>query len=136
MAIENSEFFSRTKTTLRPNAFHVKLPFPYEYGLTSLYNYFVLNTILIFNLNKEVPKQMATEIEEIPIQKLEKGERGTVTALMGEPDEVARLSALGIRKGVEVCTLRKGCPCIVQFGCSRMCLRTAGHLKVMVSPIQ
>ena len=73
-------------------------------------------------------------MEQIPIQQLPKGGTGTVTELIGDAEEVARLTALGIRKGVEVCSLRKGCPCIVKYGCSRMCLRTAGQLKVMVSP--
>ena len=73
---------------------------------------------------------------EIPIQKLKKGRRALVTSLVGDADEVARLSALGIRRGAEVCSIRKGCPCIVQLGCSRMCLRTAGQLKVYVSPIE
>ncbi len=78
---------------------------------------------------------MVNEIEQIPIHLLKKGEIGRVTALLGEDDEVARLTALGIRKGIEVCTVRKGCPCIVQFGCSRMCLRTAGQLQVLVSRV-
>ena len=79
---------------------------------------------------------MSADTQQIPIQNLKKGEKARVTELIGEADEVARLSALGIRKGVEVCSLRKGCPCIVQFGCSRMCLRTAGQLKVMVSRVK
>jgi len=78
---------------------------------------------------------MTEETKQIPIQRLPKGEKGKVTALVGDADEVARLTALGIRKGVEVCSLQKGCPCIIQFGCSRMCLRTAGQLQVMVSPV-
>jgi Fe2+ transport system protein FeoA len=90
--------------------------------------------MLILNLNKR-PTDMAENTPQIPIQLLEKGSKGRVTALIGEADEVARLSALGIRKGVEVCAVRKGCPCIVQYGCSRMCLRTAGNLRVMVSPV-
>jgi Fe2+ transport system protein FeoA len=79
---------------------------------------------------------MSLEVQEIPIQNLKKGEKARVTELVGDADEVARLSALGIRKGVEVCSLRNGSPCIVQFGCSRMCLRTAGQLKVIVSRVE
>lgn len=79
---------------------------------------------------------MSVEAQQIPIQSLNKGEKGRVTELIGEADEVARLSALGIRTGVEVCSLRKGGTCIFQFGCSRMCLRTAGQLKVMVSRVK
>ena len=78
---------------------------------------------------------MAKETPQIPIQHLKKGAKGKVTALIGEADEVARLGALGIRKGIEVCSIRNGCPCIVEFGCSRMCIRTAGNLKVMVSRV-
>lgn len=78
---------------------------------------------------------MALDTQTIPIQNLKKGEKGLVTELIGDAAEVSRLTALGIRKGVEVCSLRKGCPCIVQFGCSRMCLRTAGQLQVMVSRV-
>ena len=76
---------------------------------------------------------MNTEVQEIPIQSLRKGEKGTVTSLVGEDCEVARLSALGIRRGVEVCSLQNGGTCIFQYGCSRVCLRTAGQLKVMVA---
>lgn len=78
---------------------------------------------------------MAAKTPQIPIQNLKKGERAQVTELSGDANEVARLAALGIRTGVEVCSVRKGCPCIVEFGCSRMCLRTAGQLKVMVSRV-
>ena len=91
--------------------------------------------MLILNLNKHQSSEMAPNTPQIPIQLLKKGSKGRVTALIGEADEVARLSALGIRKGVEVCSVRQGCPCIVQYGCSRMCLRTAGNLCVMVSPV-
>lgn len=66
---------------------------------------------------------------------LPKGEKGTVTELIGSEDEIARITALGIRTGVEVCSIQKGSPCIVEFGCSRMCLRTAGQLKVMISRV-
>ena len=78
---------------------------------------------------------MLSSTEQIPIQQLEKGAKGKVTALIGEADEVARLAALGIRCGIEVCSIQKGCPCIVEYGCSRMCLRTAGKLKVLVSRV-
>ena len=38
-------------------------------------------------------------MEQIPIQQLPKGGTGTVTELIGDAEEVARLTALGIRKG-------------------------------------
>ena len=77
---------------------------------------------------------MSVSTQSIPIQNLQKGSRGRVAELTGDSDEVARLAALGIRQGVELCSLRNGCPCIVQFGCSRMCIRTSGQLKLMVTP--
>ncbi len=76
---------------------------------------------------------MHAPLQEIPIQSLRKGEKGTVTSLAGDDCEVARLSALGIRRGVEVCALQNGGTCIFQYGCSRVCLRTAGQTKVMVA---
>jgi Fe2+ transport system protein FeoA len=78
---------------------------------------------------------MSTKSEPIPIQHLKKGEKGRITSLIGQLDEVARLSALGVRTGVEVCGVQKGYPCIFRFGCSRMCLRTAGQLDVLVSRV-
>ena len=77
---------------------------------------------------------MSVSTQTIPIQNLRTGARGRVAELTGDSDEVARLAALGIRQGVELCSLRNGCPCIVQFGCSRMCIRTSGQLKVLVTP--
>ncbi len=77
---------------------------------------------------------MSVSPQPIPIQDLQTGTRGRVAELSGDSNEVARLAALGIRQGVELCSLRNGCPCIVQFGCSRMCIRTSGQLKVMVTP--
>jgi Fe2+ transport system protein FeoA len=78
---------------------------------------------------------MSDLAQSIPIQDLQTGSRARVAELSGDSDEVVRLAALGIHEGIELSSLRNGCPCIVQFGCSRMCIRTSGQLRVMVTPV-
>ena len=82
-----------------------------------------------------VAKPVKNQTNTIPIERLQNGQRGLITEIRGKADEIARLAELGIRTGTELLCVRRGCPCIVQFGGSRMCLRTAGHLTVMVSRI-
>ncbi len=71
----------------------------------------------------------------LPIQQIRKGQRVRVEEMRGDADEIARLAEMGIRTGVELCCLQRGCPCIVQCGHSKMCLRPAGRLRVLVSRI-
>ncbi|MDA7950199.1 MAG: ferrous iron transport protein A [Pirellulaceae bacterium] len=78
---------------------------------------------------------MSEATTAIPIHHLKKGEKGYIDSLSGAAEEVSRMAALGLRKGAEISCIQKGTPCIVQFGASRMCLRTAGELQVMVSRI-
>jgi Fe2+ transport system protein FeoA len=69
----------------------------------------------------------------IPINYLASGEVGRVEQLLGDTEDVRRLEEMGIRRGEDVEMLQPGSPCIIRLGGSRLCLRQAENLGVMVT---
>jgi Fe2+ transport system protein FeoA len=61
------------------------------------------------------------------------GEVGRVEQLLGDTEDVRRLEEMGIRRGEVVEMLQPGSPCIIRLGGSRLCLRQAENLGVMVT---
>ncbi len=74
-------------------------------------------------------------ISAVRIQDLRAGEQATVTSLVGNESEIARLAAMGIRGGASIALLRRGSPCIVQVEQSRICLRPNRQTQILVQPL-
>ncbi|HEY1600306.1 MAG TPA: FeoA domain-containing protein [Pirellulales bacterium] len=70
----------------------------------------------------------------IPLQCLEVGRGGAVTAIVGHQDTVHRLDEIGLRQGSEVEMVQSGSPCIVRVNGQRLCLRADELLRVLVRP--
>lgn len=72
--------------------------------------------------------------EAIPLQCLDVGCTGAVTAVVGHGDLVHRLDEIGLRQGAEVQMVQSGQPCIVRVNGQRLCLRADELLRVLVRP--
>jgi len=72
--------------------------------------------------------------DSIPLQCLEVGTSGAVTAVVGNGDFVHRLNEIGLRQGAEVQMVQSGRPCIVRVNGQRLCLRADELLRVLVRP--
>jgi ferrous iron transport protein A len=70
----------------------------------------------------------------IPLQCLDVGITGAVTAVVGQGDLVHRLDEIGLRQGAEVQMVQAGTPCIVRVNGQRLCLRADELLRVLVRP--
>ena len=68
----------------------------------------------------------------VPLELLGAGERGRVLEVDGQRDMVVRLQEMGLRKGVMVCMVRSGQPCIVAFDNHRLSFRGDGRASVLV----
>ncbi len=71
----------------------------------------------------------------LPLDLLQPGEWAEVAAVEGNPPWVARLQEMGLQRGVRICMLQSGSPCLFQLGGSKLSLRLndAGH--VLVQPL-
>lgn len=70
----------------------------------------------------------------VPLDLLREGEAGRVADLEGPAGAVNRLQELGLRIGQQVRMVRPGPPHLVQVGETRLCLRTAADVIVLVGP--
>ncbi len=73
-------------------------------------------------------------ITAVTLDQLKDGDRAIISSLSGSDVELARLSALGLRSGVEVEMIRHGRTFIVQLEQTRLCLRPNRHTKIFVCP--
>lgn len=73
-------------------------------------------------------------IASVSLEQLKTGDRATISALAGSDQEVARLSALGLRGGAQIEVVRQGRTCIVQLEQTRLCLRPNRQTKIYVCP--
>ncbi len=71
----------------------------------------------------------------VPLRTLRCGQRASVVSLNGSAHEVARLSEMGLRRGVEVTVLRNGITCILQLEGHRLCIRLPKELIILVIPV-
>jgi Fe2+ transport system protein FeoA len=70
----------------------------------------------------------------IPLSQLKAGQKAIVAGLEGNSNDVARLSEMGFRRGVEFEALRNGTTAIVKVNCQTLCLRLNKEMVVRVQP--
>lgn len=79
---------------------------------------------------------MSVATLQIPLRELSPGQMATITGFEGCEHEIARLSELGLRKGIVVSVSRGGITCIVQLlNGSRLCIRPSRDLLILVTPV-
>ncbi len=71
---------------------------------------------------------------EIPVQRLRRGQSALVARIAGPPEDVHRLEEFGLRPGTRIEMFRPGSPCILRMAGSKVCLRTERRLQVFVAP--
>jgi Fe2+ transport system protein FeoA len=69
------------------------------------------------------------------LAQLGSGDRGIVISLDGNPHDVARLSEIGFRRGVEFTLVRSGSTAIVRIHHQSLCVRFTPDLSVQVQPL-
>jgi Fe2+ transport system protein FeoA len=72
----------------------------------------------------------------IPLSKLKSGQSAVVRGLEGHPHDVARLSEMGFRRGVEFKALRNGTTAILKINFQTLCLRLNKDMVVRVQPLE
>ena len=72
---------------------------------------------------------------EIPVQRLRRGQSAFVARIAGPPEDVHRLEEFGLRPGTKIEMFRPGSPCILRMAGSKVCLRMEDHLQVFVAPM-
>lgn len=70
----------------------------------------------------------------IPLSKLKTGQKAVVAGLDGNVNEIARLSEMGFRRGVEFEALRSGTTAIVKINSQTLCLRVSKDMVIRVLP--
>lgn len=70
-----------------------------------------------------------------PFRELKSGERGIVVSLEGNAHDVARLSEIGFRRGIEFTLVRSGSTAIVRVHHQSLCLRFTPELNVQVQTL-
>jgi ferrous iron transport protein A len=96
---------------------------------------------LRFNLNKVGSATVLAESAAVnpdmllPLEYLQAGEWADVAEVHGEPGWVGRLAELGVRAGSRLQVLRRGHPCLLQVGGSRLSLRGPDVLQILVRPL-
>ena len=73
--------------------------------------------------------------EILPLEMLRPGEWADVAEVTGEPCWVGRMAELGLGIGSRLRVLQSGSPCLLQVGESRLSLRGACTMQILVRPI-
>jgi ferrous iron transport protein A len=71
----------------------------------------------------------------LPLELLGKGEWADVAQVCGDTASVHRLAEMGVRSGCRLCVLQPGCPCLLQIGGVRLCLRSHLPTEILVRPL-
>lgn len=72
----------------------------------------------------------------IRLQEMQSRQIAKVVSIKGNPQEIARVAAMGLRTDAVISMTRGGITCIVQFvNGSRLCLRMSAELEIFVQPI-
>ena len=87
------------------------------------------------NFKTPTPEAVPTAPIPVPLRTLRSGQRAVVVSLNGSAHEVARLSEMGLRRGVQLTVLRNGITCILQLEGHRLCIRLSKELVVLVIPV-
>lgn len=82
---------------------------------------------------REIPTSVSTHVR---LQDMRSGQIAKVVSISGNPQEIARVAAMGLCTDAVISMTRGGITCIVQFeNGSRLCLRTSAQLEIYVLPI-
>lgn len=68
----------------------------------------------------------------IPLDLLNGGQRGVISAVEGDSDWVHRLQEMGVAPGREVEMVRPGLPCVVAIAEQRISLRLDDEVTILV----
>jgi len=73
--------------------------------------------------------------ELLPLEFLDAGNWADIAEINGEPGWVSRMAELGIRTGTRLHVLQRGIPCMFQVGGTRLSLRGADAMQILVRPV-
>jgi len=73
--------------------------------------------------------------ELLPLEALDCGDWADIAEITGEPGWVSRMAELGIRIGSRLHVLQQGIPCMFQVGGTRLSLRAADAMQILVRPV-
>lgn len=68
----------------------------------------------------------------LPLEMLSPGQAAEIDQVLGDTEQVHRLSELGLRPGTSVEMIQPGSPCIIRLGESRLCFRESELLSILV----
>jgi Fe2+ transport system protein FeoA len=68
----------------------------------------------------------------LPLERLKRGESGTVADVTGNQQWVCRLHEMGVRAGVRLTVLQTGSPTLLQIGSGRLSLRLGDAIRILV----
>jgi Fe2+ transport system protein FeoA len=68
----------------------------------------------------------------LPLERLKRGESGTIADVSGHQGWVSRLEELGIRAGVRVTMVQPGSPALFEAGAGRFSLRLGDAIRILV----
>jgi ferrous iron transport protein A len=71
----------------------------------------------------------------LPLELLETGEWAEVHEVTGDPGWVGRMAELGLRQGSRLQVVRRGSPCLLQLGGSRLSVRGESGIQILVRPV-
>lgn len=70
----------------------------------------------------------------LPIDQLRPQEQAQVVDVVGDDDEVHRLSEMGLRSGSHIRMIRPGSPCLLAIDGKRLSIRVRSSTDILVSP--
>ena len=73
--------------------------------------------------------------ELLPLEFLDAGEWADIADVTGEPGWVCRMAEMGVRTGSRLHVLQRGIPCLFQVGGTRLSLRAADAMHILVRPV-
>ena len=72
----------------------------------------------------------------LPLELLRPGEEAEVADVTGTPGWISRMAEMGVRIGCRLRMLQGGCPCLLQVGGCRLCLRGDCAARILVRPVR
>lgn len=84
------------------------------------------------DLRQNLNKLHGAEMALLPLERLKRGESGTVADVSGNQRWVCRLQEMGVRAGVRLTVLQPGSPTLLQIGSGRLSLRLGDEIQILV----
>ena len=72
--------------------------------------------------------------ELIPLNLLQCGQAASIGEVTGRPEDVHRLSELGLQGGARIEMVQPGSPCIIRLAGNKLCFRADDLMRVLVRP--